>query len=242
MSQTPSHLRRGFTLIELLVVISIISLLVAMLLPALGAARGAAMGIQCQSQLRQIGTSYHAYMTDNQGSVPDQANYTPSGSNGYSGWEWHIMDYLGGKESARDVYNCPSWDQSNWLSYQTNRLTCGFGYTSGANHVFLSNIYQWPVPTELFVLVEGTTQGLSGTLNHPYSYSSKYGLDFDGWPRDSFVHNTQSANDNLGQKHVLYGDNHVKPRTKAEVTWAAPGSNSRKSNHWIVKYAPYTSN
>jgi len=233
---------RGFTLIELLVVISIISLLISILLPALGAARGAAMGIQCQSQLRQVGTAYHVYATDNQGSVPDQNNYTPSGSNGYSGWEWHIMGNLGGKEAARAVYNCPSWDDNSWLSYQTNRVVCGYGLVAGVGSVFISNTYHWPAPTDLFVLVEGTTQGPSGTLNKPYSYSSKTGVDFDTWPRDSFLHNTQSDDDNLGQKHVLYGDNHIAPRTKTELTWPAPGSNSRNSNYYLMKYSPYTSN
>jgi len=55
---------RGFTLVELLVVIAIISILAALLLPALQAALDSARTSACMSNLRQIGTGWMGYRSD----------------------------------------------------------------------------------------------------------------------------------------------------------------------------------
>ncbi|UCC21850.1 MAG: type II secretion system protein [Planctomycetota bacterium] len=57
--------RRAFTLVELLVVIAIIALLMSILMPALARVRKQAKAVLCQSNLKQWGTVFQMYATDN---------------------------------------------------------------------------------------------------------------------------------------------------------------------------------
>jgi prepilin-type N-terminal cleavage/methylation domain-containing protein/prepilin-type processing-associated H-X9-DG protein len=75
---------KAFTLIELLVVIAIIALLVAILLPVLAQAKEKAKRTQCLSNVKQIGTSTHLYLVDNDDNYfSDRFNCGGTAANGY---------------------------------------------------------------------------------------------------------------------------------------------------------------
>ena len=117
---------RIFTLIELLIVIAIIAILAGMLLPALNAARAKAYGINCVSNLKQIGQAMLAYTMDNKDWFPggtlqnriyyELAPYTGIDPDKYKYKPW----------SQRKIWACPA------DSYRARKYVPGEGYVSGS--------------------------------------------------------------------------------------------------------------
>ena len=99
---------RIFTLIELLIVIAIIAILAGMLLPALNAARAKAYGINCVSNLKQIGQAMLAYTMDNKdwfpgGTLHDKIYYELAP---YTGIEPNKYKYK--PWTQRKIWACPA--------------------------------------------------------------------------------------------------------------------------------------
>jgi len=130
--------RRGFTLIELLVVIAIVAILAAMLMPVLAAARQRGAMARCLNNLKQLGTAFQLYASDNDGRFPSSGNTGKSNANfcgcqGASRWVYpekgQIWRYARNKAlfmCASDRGHAPRWipgppDPRNYpLSYSMN--------------------------------------------------------------------------------------------------------------------------
>lgn len=97
--------KRNFTLVELLVVIAMIAILAGMLLPALAIAREKAKGIQCASNLKQVGTAWKFYSGDWDCNMPvyEAGSVTKSKKS----WMGCKGDKAGGKYGSNSVYE---WD------------------------------------------------------------------------------------------------------------------------------------
>ena len=87
---------KAFTLIELLVVISIIALLIGLLMPALSSAKKSARMSLDLNNVRQWGTSTHAYSLDYQGLFPPGSEGNPGVT-----WVWYAQKQW---EIMRDDY------------------------------------------------------------------------------------------------------------------------------------------
>jgi prepilin-type N-terminal cleavage/methylation domain-containing protein/prepilin-type processing-associated H-X9-DG protein len=132
---------RFFTLIELLVVIAIIAILAAMLMPALQKARERAKCINCQSNLKQIGSLFMLYRENYNGYIVPESKLWSTQQGKNLRWADFLTEMIGQKKiegySHGAFFRCPSEPiktDKAWYygSYRIN------GYLNGAVHNKLS--------------------------------------------------------------------------------------------------------
>lgn len=208
---------KPFTLIELLVVIAIIAILAGMLLPSLQQARGRAQGVNCTSQINQLGRIYLLYADDYEGFLPCRDNlrgsFTPDGEAVDSkNWLDPMVNFYLGKNGASkkavDILRCPFETATDDITtnYGLNYLIATEtvdGVSRGIKISRFSNCGKIALLVENFGHLCYSYDAVNNSGNHLTGGS--YGLNRAA----NFRHNKQAA--------VFYLDSHVRATGKSEV-------------------------
>lgn len=122
----------GFTLIEMLIVIAILSVLVAILIPSLNRAKELARQAVCGSNLHQVGLALMAYVAQERGYIPMEADefWSPPPPDTARNTPLILRDagYVG-----LGVWSCPSDSRDTGKClYTVNDAWCS--YAANANH------------------------------------------------------------------------------------------------------------
>lgn len=110
---------KAFTLIEMLVVVAIIALLIAILLPSLARARELARQTICGTNMKEIGTTFYIYQSDNLDEFPTVAHDTPPGQIA------PVVQYI--ENMGGGIGGAPENPKRDEISCETNDPNCGGG-------------------------------------------------------------------------------------------------------------------
>jgi hypothetical protein len=121
---------------ELLVVIGLIAVFISLLLPAFGRVRAAANGTTCLSNVRQMGTAWSMYLSENRGRLPEYIWSTTAMPD--RAWRAYWPGILDSYGVRGETLLCPSAQEP--IPFSQSPLHRGFGNLSYAwSGKFLSN-------------------------------------------------------------------------------------------------------
>lgn len=265
LNPPPWSRRTGFTLVELLVVIGIIAILIAIIMPALQRARESAKAAVCLSQVHQLGLLLAAYVNDNNGWLPPQANEEvdnfanasvynapPVGgsNNGYNVFS-ELAASGGGVDALAAAWICPSAYQNpnaetltatfpNDTNYMPNGAVIGHRIsriTNTSQVIWLQeNSFHWYALWLRPYSIGQTPPVYAGWCNVP---SAQLGQTY------SNVHNQTAFGRNNGGGNVAYVDGHAEYKIDGSLhpsdfgLVGIPGQSSSNDPNTVGQFAEY---
>lgn len=189
--------KNKFTLIELLIVIAILAILVSILLPALGKARDKAREMTCISNLKQIGTYTHLYLSDWNG-------YYPAAD-----WTIRVQSYMkNAAGSSFRIFRCPGAPPTVRTGSHAGKplvqaySVSGEYYTSSLGDMLRFSFYLIPEFRAKDSQISIPTQKIYLTDHGEYAYADNTGQN------DRKISNRHS-----GKGSILLADGHVRTQS-----------------------------
>lgn len=169
---------KGFTLIELLVVIAIIAILAAILFPVFAKAREAARATSCLSNMKQLGSAFQMYVSENDNVLP-VPNYEASVAAGDAisfGWtgegaaptqDYHdnytLQAALTPYVKSANIFKCPS-DSGASVKWVAGKRHTSYVYRHWLTIGFFNpDLYGWNAAPTLFKSVTHTVDSFKDT-------------------------------------------------------------------------------
>ncbi len=215
MGQTKGN-TRGATLVELLVSISIITVLATITMPAIMAARDRANGLECMSNMRQLGLAMQDYVEDHDSQYPaDRYPLVPYFMEPQrERWSDNFLYDLASYTGRTSVFLCPSAVTPHPLWWAQPTALSNTSYWGNA--VVMGRTAQSiPSPSQIVVMQEGMYRmNMAGErpamdiwdcgYDTPYALWHNSAWSEQGRQEYSSVHN--------GGGNLLYCDSHVEFR------------------------------
>jgi len=213
--------RSGFTLIEVLVVVSIIAVLAGLLLPSMRRMQESARSTSCLSNLRNIGIAVAAFVSDNNGYLPnsqvgDGKDPTAPDAKGEVMWIQRVWPYAYPgreykgfssspalpKELSRTIFECK---QAAFDKNVTTKRSYGYNHYAGDDFVLGGdrlNVFTRPGRVCLVADVKNGSQLHRSTINPRHSNASNV-LYMDGHVAPIIL--TTAITDDISYRDSFWG-------------------------------------